>query len=90
MHENTQKFMLPKISSERQGLSFHSALWCVDHINMGKLLYIYYKMWDKITYPFPDFNDATFEVWEWINDFTPHMYVITYPRWMYRSTLDPY
>ena len=43
--------------------------------------YIHYKVWDKITYPFPNFNGATVEVWEWINNFILHftMYVITYP-----------
>ena len=25
------------------------------------------KMWDEITYPFPNFNGATVEVWEWIS-----------------------
>ena len=28
-------------------------------------------MWDEITYPFPNFNDATIEVWEWISNFIP-------------------
>ena len=27
--------------------------------------YIHYKMWDEITNPFPDFNGANVEVWEW-------------------------
>ena len=27
------------------------------------------KVWDEITYPFTNFNGATFEVWEWIHDF---------------------
>ena len=31
---------------------------------------IHYKMWDEITYPFPIFNDATVEGWEWISNFT--------------------
>ena len=39
------------------------------------------KVWDEITYPFPNFNVATVEVWEWINNFIPHfiMDVITHP-----------
>ena len=39
------------------------------------------KAWDEITYPFPNFNGCTVEVWEWICNFTPHyiMDVITYP-----------
>ena len=38
-------------------------------------------MWDEITYPFPNFNGATVEVWVLINYFTPRfiMDVITYP-----------
>ena len=40
-------------------------------------------MWDEITYPFPNFNGATVEVWEWISIFIPHEigHVITYPSW---------
>ena len=43
--------------------------------------YIQYNMWDEITYPFPNFNGATVEVWEWISDFIPHFNgrVIMYP-----------
>ena len=35
---------------------------------------IYHKpseVWYEITYPFPNFNGATFEVWERISNFTP-------------------
>ena len=43
-------------------------------------------MWDQITYPFPNFNGCTVEVWEWISNFIPHFIrdVITYPcrNWM--------
>ena len=44
---------------------------------------IHYKVWDEITYPFPNFNDATVEVWEWISNFFSHfiMFIITYPCW---------
>ena len=43
--------------------------------------YIYHNVWDEITYPFPNFNDATVEVWEWISYFIPHFIerVITNP-----------
>ena len=30
------------------------------------------KVWDEITYPFPNFNGATVEVWDWISNFIPH------------------
>ena len=29
-------------------------------------------MLDEITYPFPNFNGATVEVWEWISNFITH------------------
>ena len=31
-------------------------------------------MWDEITYPFPNFNGATVEVWEWDKQFHPTFY----------------
>ena len=39
------------------------------------------KSLDEITYPFPNFNDSTVEVWEWISDFIPRfiMAIIIYP-----------
>ena len=30
-------------------------------------------MWDEITDPFPNFNNATVEVWEWLNKIILHM-----------------
>ena len=41
------------------------------------------RVWDEITCPFPNFNGETVEVWEWINNFIPHitMDVIIYPCW---------
>ena len=30
---------------------------------------IHYKVWDEITYPLPNFNGTTVEVWEWISNF---------------------
>ena len=40
---------------------------------------MYSKVWDEITYPFPNFNGVTVEVWEWISDVILHfvMDVIT-------------
>ena len=34
--------------------------------------YIHNKMWDEMTYPFPNFNGAAVEVWNWISSFIPH------------------
>ena len=45
--------------------------------------HIHYKVWDEITYPFPNFNSATVEVWEWISNLIAHFMidVITYLCW---------
>ena len=41
------------------------------------------KMWDEITYPFPNLNGRTVEVSKCISNFIPHfkMDAITYPYW---------
>ena len=41
------------------------------------------KVWDEITYPFPNFNGFTVEVWEWVSNFILQfiMGVITCPYW---------
>ena len=31
------------------------------------------KVWDKITYPFTNFNGSTVELWEWLNNFISHI-----------------
>ena len=45
--------------------------------------YIHYKMWNEITYPLPNFNGCTIEVWEWITNFISYFtgHVIVYPCW---------
>ena len=45
--------------------------------------YMSSKVWDEITYPFPNFNGVNVEVWEWIFNFitTFVMAIITYPCW---------
>ena len=49
----------------------------------------HYKVWYEITYPIPNFNGATVEVWEWISNFTQHFtgHVIAYPFWDWSSTM---
>ena len=44
------------------------------------------KVWNEITYPFPNFNGATVEFREWINNFISHfvMDLITSPCWIQR------
>ena len=41
------------------------------------------KVWDEITYPFPNFNGSNVEVWEFISNIMPHVikYVITHTCW---------
>ena len=43
--------------------------------------HIHHYVWDEIPYPFPNFNGATVENWEWINNFIPYFtgHMITYP-----------
>ena len=43
--------------------------------------YTLYKVWDEITYLFPNFNGCTFDVWELASNFIPRFtgHVITYP-----------
>ena len=56
-------------------LKFHWNLFLSNHIPS--------KVWDEMTYPFPNFNGATVEVWKEISNFIIHftMNVITYPCW---------
>ena len=35
--------------------------------------YTHHEMWDEITYPFPNFNGCTIEVWEWISNCIPQL-----------------
>ena len=57
----------------------HKMTWCpfyshgLTSISAWISNYIHWKMWDKITYPFPNSNGATVEVWELISYFIPHI-----------------
>ena len=66
--------------------------WRLIPLWMNSYIYIYYKVWDKITYPFPNFNCAAVEVWEWMSNFISHFIgnVIAYPCWaLVRQTASP-
>ena len=56
--------------------------WIDFDASMDKESHVY-KMWDKITYLFQNFNGFTVQVWEMISYFIPYftMDVITYPCW---------
>ena len=60
--------------------------WINFNPSMDKCIpmkFLFFEVWDVITYPFPNFNGATVEVWEWIINFTTHFtgHVISYPCW---------
>ena len=44
---------------------------------------IYYNVPGESTFPFPNFNGCTIELWEWISNFIPRFtgHVITYTWW---------
>ena len=45
---------------------------CLTLMPANKYSHIYHKVWNKITYPFPNIRGYTVEVWEWISNFIPH------------------
>ena len=70
------KFDTKEVHGNKYDKSYTAATaWISNHIPS--------KVWDEITYPFPNFNGYTVEVWEWISNFIPHfiMDIITYPWW---------
>ena len=36
----------------------------------------HYKVWDELSYPFPNFDGATVEIWDWINNFIPRYSIL--------------
>ena len=54
----------------------HGLIWIPPPISN----YIHYNTWYEITYPFPNFHGTAVEVWEWIDNFVPHVtvHVIAY------------
>ena len=47
---------------------------------MGKYNNIHSQVWDEIIYPFPNFNEVTIGVWEWISNSIPHFTGYVYIR----------
>ena len=52
--------------------------------------YIHCKVWDEITYSFPNFNGATIEVCQWISYSIPHFtrHVITHRSLQWRHNVQ--
>ena len=71
MGQSHVKFVHAKGPFINSGLTLIPA-WRSNHM--------FCKMWDGITYPFPNFNSWTDEVWEWISNLLSHlvMDMITY------------
>ena len=56
---------------------YDPALFLLTWFNLNPAwisIYINYKVWDEISYPFPNFNGCTVEVYEWISNFILHFY----------------
>ena len=61
-------------NNESQPFLCHTGLWIflVPLLLAWLCNYTRYEILDEITYPFPNFNGAAVEVWEWISNFIPH------------------
>ena len=61
----------------------------LNYSSLDKWLIWVIKCGIEITYPSPNFNGATIEVWERISNFIPHhmMVIITYPCWYQSKTM---
>ena len=64
-HQATSHYLSPCWPRSPYGVIGHDELIPVWISN-----YVHYKVRTEITYPFPNFNGATTEVWEWISNFT--------------------
>ena len=51
----------------------HMLLKCFDLIPAWLYNHMPGKIWDGITYLFPNFNGSTVEIWEWISNCTAHI-----------------
>ena len=73
-------------------LSWVTEVWTISSITLTPVWiskYIHYKMWDEITYPFPNLISAIVDVWEWIINFVTHSTtnVLTYPCWDWSNSM---
>ena len=68
--------------SYRGTLYKHGPSWISNHMPS--------KLWDEITYPSPNFNGCTVEVWEWISNFHSIFYDGCYYISMLELKLSPW
>ena len=77
------------ISAKRQHEKPHDTTWGSFYYHELTLIpawisnHMPSKVYEEITYPFPNFNSVTIEVWQWIDNFIT-LYImneITYPCW---------
>ena len=82
--------MMPFVFSSRteKGPRLVALAWVYHSDNSG-------DTWDEITYPFSNFNGATVEVWEWINNFIRLRITLRQQgqrlkrNWVWRSLYQP-
>ena len=55
--------------------------WLQPGSNNPLHYFIDYKVWDEITYPSPNFNGCTVDVWKWIINFMFRFAPCDYPYW---------
>ena len=75
-------YTLDAYSDNTGGRFYYSKQWFIL-IPVCKSKLTTSNLWHEISYPLPNFNDCTVEVWEWISNFISHfiMDAITDPHW---------
>ena len=70
-------FQIPPLDSYQGLFYLHQLTLILTWISN----FMFYKVWDEITYSFLNFNSETVDMWEWISNFTPKLKVcvITFP-----------
>ena len=64
IHDHDLEILMTKVRCKDLPDSDQGDFRCLCAVDSSS--YINYKVWDEITYPFPNFNGTTVEVWEWL------------------------